>query len=78
MDDIIADRFRITADNVEIFGKVQTFNKAVYKEGTDDQSETGIKSCFYVEDKETCNGDRNVGANQCTSDVNTCKFLQDQ
>ena len=30
MDDIIADRFRITADNVEIFGKVQTFNKAVY------------------------------------------------
>ena len=77
MDDIITDRFRVTADNVEIFGKVQTFDKAVYKEGTDDQSETGIKSCFYVEDKETRNGDRNVGANQCTSDVNTCKFLQD-
>ena len=62
MDDIIADRFRITADNVEIFGKVQTFNKAVYKEGTDDQSETGIKSARYTQYKITSKIQPKVGS----------------
>ena len=73
----IADRFRMIADNVEIFGKIETFDEGVDHKGTDRKSKERIQPGFDIEDKTSGDGDQNIGDKECFSDIKTGIFFQD-
>lgn len=57
----ITDRFRVVADNVEILGKVETFDERVDHKRTDRKPEERIKPSFDIEDKTSGDRDQNIG-----------------
>ena len=75
--DKAADRFRITADYIEIFGQVQTLDKSVYHGRADGKSQEGVESGLDTEDETACQGDEEIGDKKCFPDVNAGIFLQD-
>lgn len=76
MHDKITDRFRIVADNIEIFAQVKTLNDVVDHQRTDRKTEERIKTGLNVKDKTSCDRDRKVGQQKRPSDIKIRIFFQ--
>ena len=77
MNNKIADYVRMITDNVKIFGKIQTFYKAVYHKRPDGQSQQRIQTGLNVKDKETCDRDQDIGCKQGMTNIKAGVFFQD-
>ena len=73
----ITDRFRVVADNVEILGKVETFDERVDHKRTDRKPEERIKPSFDIEDKTSGDRDQNIGDEKRPANIKTGIFFQD-
>ena len=77
LHDEVADRLWIVAYYIEVFGKIETFDKGINHKRTDRKSEEGIESGRNVKHKAAGNGDHHIGDQKCMSDIYTGIFLQD-
>ena len=77
MNEEIADVIRIVADNIEIFGKVETFDEVVDHERADRKTKERIKTCLNVENEAACNSDQDICHEKCLADIKTAVFLED-
>ena len=60
-----ADRLWIVAYYIEVFGKIETFDKGINHKRTDRKSEEGIEFGRNVKHKAAGNGDHHIGDQKC-------------
>ena len=73
----VADRLRVFAYHVKVFGQVQAFDESVDHKGAERKPQKGIKPCLNVEYEEGGYGDEKICGQQCVSDIEAGVFLHD-
>lgn len=77
LHNIIADWFRIIADDVEGLAQVDAFDDVIHHKGFHQQTQYGVKSCLDAEGKESGEDDQTVCHQQGIADVDAGVFFQD-
>ena len=76
VDDVIADRLRIVADDVEAFAQIDVLDDPVYHQGFSHQSQAGKQTRGGPEDEEGAYHGKEICQKQGGTDVKAGIFLQ--
>ena len=77
VNDEVADRLRVVAHDIKVFGQVKALDKSIDHERADRQAEKRIQSGLYIKYKESCPCDQRVRYEQGAPDIKAGIFLQD-